>query len=239
MLAVGVGSEQNAQDIALSVYQKLLERKNKHQGYIPTIEEVQDIVETQLMESKFPDVAKAYILYRNKRSQKRQSDLFEKRVNLKPYEYPQLYEYVPAIRHSYWIHSEFNFTSDIQDFKSRLSAPEKSAIKNTMLAISQIEVAVKSFWGDLYHRIPKPEVGSVGSTFAESEVRHADAYSHLLEILGLNSEFKELKKKPAIMKRVNYLETALKNSKSDDNREYAEAIPVSYTHLTLPTIVGV
>ena len=76
----------------------------------------------------------------------------------------------------------------------------------------------------MYHRIPKPEIGSVGSTFAESEVRHADAYSHLLEILGLNSEFKELKKKPAIMKRVRYLETALKNSKSDDNREYAEAI---------------
>jgi ribonucleoside-diphosphate reductase beta chain len=93
-----------------------------------------------------------------------------------------------------------------------------------MLAISQIEVAVKSFWGDLYHRIPKPEIGSVGSTFAESEVRHADAYSHLLEILGLNSEFKELKKKPAIMKRVRYLETALKNSRSDDDREYAESI---------------
>jgi ribonucleoside-diphosphate reductase beta chain len=224
MESVGVGNAQNAQDVALSVYQKLLNRKSEDQEYIPTIEEVQDIVETQLMESNFPGVAKAYILYRNKRSQDRQPDIFEKRINLKPYEYPQLYEYVPAIRHSYWIHSEFNFTSDIQDFKSRLSAPEQSAIKNTMLAISQIEVAVKSFWGDLYHRIPKPEIGSVGSTFAESEVRHADAYSHLLEILGLNSEFKALKKKPAIMKRVQYLETALKNSKSDDNKEYAEAI---------------
>ena len=224
MVAVGIGNEQNAQDVALSVYQILLERRNKQTQYVPTIEEVQDIVETQLMESEFPEVAKAYILYRNKRNQDRQTNLFEKRINLKPYEYPQLYEYVPAIRHSYWIHSEFNFTSDIQDFKSRLSAPERSAIKNTMLAISQIEVAVKSFWGDLYHRIPKPEIGSVGSTFAESEVRHADAYSHLLEILGLNSEFKELKKKPAIMKRVRYLETALKNSKSHDNREYAEAI---------------
>ena len=224
MVAVGVGNEQNAQDVALSVYQVLLKRKNEHTQYIPTIEEIQDIVETQLMESEFPKVAKAYILYRNKRNQDRQTNLFEKRINLKPYEYPELYEYVPAIRHSYWIHSEFNFTSDIQDFKSRLSAPERSAIKNTMLAISQIEVAVKSFWGDLYHRIPKPEIGSVGSTFAESEVRHADAYSHLLEILGLNSEFKELKKKPAIMKRVRYLETALKNSKSHDNREYAEAI---------------
>ena len=224
MVAVGIGTQQNAEDIALSVYQTLLERKDKDQEYVPTIEEVQDIVETQLMESKFKEAAKAYILYRNKRTKERQSDIFEKRINLKPYEYPHLYEYVPAIRHSYWIHSEFNFTSDIQDFKSRLSVPERSAIKNTMLAISQIEVAVKSFWGDLYHRIPKPEIGSVGSTFAESEVRHADAYSHLLEILGLNSEFKELKKKPAIMKRVRYLETALKNSRSDDNREYAEAI---------------
>ena len=224
MNAVGVGNEQNAQDVALSVYQKLLIRKKGHQGYIPTIEEVQDIVETQLMESNFPEVAKAYILYRNKRSKERESDIFEKRINLKPYEYPQLYEYVPAIRHSYWIHTEFNFTSDIQDFKSRLSDSERSAIKNTMLAISQIEVAVKSFWGDLYHRIPKPEIGSVGSTFAESEVRHADAYSHLLEILGLNTEFKELKKKPIIMKRVRYLETALKNSKSDDDKEYAESI---------------
>lgn len=224
MNAVGKGTEENAQDIALAVYKSLMERKEKDVEYTPTIEEVQDIVEIRLMESQFPEVAKAYILYRNKRAQERETDIFEKRINLKPYEYPQLYEYVPAIRHSYWIHSEFNFTSDIQDFKSRLSDVERSAIKNTMLAISQIEVAVKSFWGDLYHRMPKPEIGSVGATFAESEVRHADAYSHLLEILGLNAEFKRLKKKPVIMKRVHYLETALKNSKSDDNKEYAESV---------------
>ena len=217
MSVVGNGTEQNAQDIALAVYKSLLERKSQHVEYIPTIEEVQDIVETKLMESEFPEVAKAYILYRNKRTSDRQTDIFEKRINLKPYEYPQLYDYVPAIRHSYWIHTEFNFTSDIQDFKSRLSNIERGAIKNTMLAISQIEVAVKSFWGDLYQRMPKPEIGAVGSTFAESEVRHADAYSHLLEILGLNAEFKALKKKPTIMKRVQYLEAALKNSKSDED----------------------
>tara|TARA_Y100001934_G_C12293281_1_gene746008 strand:- start:699 stop:1610 length:912 start_codon:yes stop_codon:yes gene_type:complete len=131
---------------------------------------------------------------------------------------------VPAIRHSYWIHTEFNFTSDIQDFKAGLSDVERSAIKNTMLAISQIEVAVKSFWGDIYHKMPKPEIGSVGATFAESEVRHHDAYSHLLEILGLNKEFNDLKKKPVIMRRVQYLENALKNSKSEDNRAYADAV---------------
>ena len=224
MNATNVGVNEDAQNVAIAVYKVLLERKEKDLDYTPTVEEAQDIVEAQLMECRFPEVAKAYILYRNKRAQQRKTDIFEKRIHLKPYEYPQLYEYVPAIRHSYWIHTEFNFTSDIQDFKSRLTDIEQSAIKNTMLAISQIEVAVKSFWGDLYHRMPKPEIGAVGSTFAESEVRHADAYSHLLEVLGLNNEFKELKRKPVIMKRVQYLESSLRTSKSDDDKEYAEAI---------------
>jgi len=224
MTAVDHGTKDDAQNVALGVYKALQERKIVDVDYIPTIEEIQDNVETTLMAAGFLKAAKAYIIYRNQQAEKRKSDIFEKRVSLKPYEYPQLYEYVPAIRHSYWIHTEFNFTSDIQDFKSRLDETEKSAIKNTMLAISQIEVAVKSFWGDLYQRMPKPEIGAVGSTFAESEVRHTDAYSHLLEILGLNNEFKALKKKPVIMKRVQYLETALKNSKSDDNKEYAEAV---------------
>lgn len=224
MTAVDHGTKDDAQNVALGVYKVLQDRKTVDVDYIPTIEEIQDNVETTLMAAGFLKAAKAYIIYRNQQAEKRKADIFEKRVSLKPYEYPQLYEYVPAIRHSYWIHTEFNFTSDIQDFKSRLDETEKSAIKNTMLAISQIEVAVKSFWGDLYQRMPKPEIGAVGSTFAESEVRHADAYSHLLEILGLNNEFKALKKKPVIMKRVQYLETALKNSKSDDNKEYAEAV---------------
>jgi len=224
MTAVEHGGPADAEEISQNVYTALLERKQADAVYKPTVEEVQDFVENKLMEGGFFDVAKAYILYRNEQAQKRKSNIFEKRINLKPYEYPALYEYVPAIRHSYWIHTEFNFTSDIQDFKTRLSDTERSAIKNTMLAISQIEVAVKSFWGDIYHKMPKPEIGSVGATFAESEVRHHDAYSHLLEILGLNQEFKNLKKKPVMMKRVHYLETALKNSKSEDNRAYAESV---------------
>ena len=224
MKSVGNGNAEDANLIAKNVYFTLLDRDEKFTNYVPNVEEIQDIVEQKLMEAKFFEVAKSYIIYRNNQAQKRQRNIFEKRINLKPYEYPELYEYVPAIRHSYWIHTEFNFTSDIQDFKARLSASERNAIKNTMLAISQIEVAVKSFWGDIYHKIPKPEIGSVGATFAESEVRHADAYSHLLEILGLNKEFEALKKKPVIMKRVQYLENALSNSKSEVESEYSESV---------------
>ena len=224
MLSVKNGSPKDAEEIANKVYFNLNERRASIPNYVPNVEEIQDLVEQTLMKSEFLDVAKAYILYRNIQAKKRQRNIFERRITLKPFEYPELYEYVPAIRHSYWIHTEFNFTSDIQDFKTHLTEVERNAIKNAMLAISQIEVAVKSFWGDIYHKIPKPEVGAVGSTFAESEVRHTDAYSHLLEILGLNTEFKNLKKNPVIMKRVRYLDSALVSSKSENDKEYTEAI---------------
>ncbi|MDO6761444.1 ribonucleotide-diphosphate reductase subunit beta [Tamlana sp. 2_MG-2023] len=224
MLSVSHGTRADAESISNQVFQGLMARKAVDVRYVPTVEQVQDIVEDKLMSSAFHNAAKAYILYRDEQARKRQTNIFEKRINLKPYEYPDLYEYVNAIRHSYWIHSEFNFTSDIQDFKTGLNTAEKTAIKNTMLAISQIEVAVKTFWGDIYQKMPKPEIGSVGATFSESEVRHHDAYSHLLEILGLNAEFKSLKKKPVIMRRVHYLETALKNSKSENIQEYAESV---------------
>lgn len=218
------GQREDAERVAELVHQELIKRSELNPKYMPNIEEIQDLVEEALMLAGFRQVAKAYILYRDERARERKTDIFERRVALKPYEYPHLYEYVDAIRHSYWIHTEFNFTSDVQDFKVNLAEHERSSIKNAMLAISQIEVAVKSFWGDIYKKMPKAEIGAVGATFAESEVRHHDAYSHLLEVLGLNNEFKALKKNPVIMRRVRYLDEALRNAKSLENKDYAEAI---------------
>lgn len=191
---------------------------------VPSVEQIQDIVEETIAEKGDFEVAKAYILYREERAKERTRDIFKKRTHLKPYEYPELYEYVSAIRHSYWIHTEFNFVSDVQDFMVNVNEKERNVIKNTMLAIAQIEVAVKTFWGDIYKKIPKPEVGAVGATFAESEVRHTDAYAHLLEILGLNDSFKTINELPALIKRVNYLEKSLTNARSEDNREYSQSI---------------
>jgi ribonucleoside-diphosphate reductase beta chain len=158
-------------------------QQNREPDSVLTVETVQDEVEKSLIKYNKYEVAKAYILYREKRAAMRKRDIFKKRTNLKPYEYPELYEYVNAVRHSYWVHTEFNYTPDVQDFKVNINDAERHAIKHTMLAIAQIEVAVKSFWGDIYKKMPKPEIAAVGFTFAESEVRHMDAYAHLLEIL--------------------------------------------------------
>ncbi|MEZ4114057.1 MAG: ribonucleotide-diphosphate reductase subunit beta [Candidatus Paceibacterota bacterium] len=226
MLSVRHGQIEDAQKVTNKVIKTLEEEKFicGLDSFCPDVEHVQDLVEEALMSSEFHTVAKAYILYRKERADLRKRDLFKKRISLKPYEYPELYDYVHAIRHSYWIHTEFNFVSDVQDFKVNVNEIEKSAIKNAMLAIAQIEVAVKTFWGDLYKKMPKPEIGAVGATFAESEVRHTDAYSHLLEILGLNDEFRKIQNIPALVNRVNYLEKAIKNARSEDGREYTQSI---------------
>lgn len=223
MLSVDKGTLDDAFVVAKNVITQLENNPNPSEKH-PSVEEIQNHVEQELMKKEFFDVAKAYILYRQERAELRKCDIFKKRTNLKPYEYPELYEYVSAIRHSYWIHTEFNYTSDIQDFKVNVNEKERNAIKNAMLAIAQIEVAVKTFWGNIYSKMPKPEIGAVGFTFAESEVRHMDAYAHLLEILGLNEEFKKIKEIPPLIDRVRYLEKAIKNSRSDDNKEYAQSI---------------
>ncbi len=199
------------------------EAKKCVDGY-PAVEEVQDLVEQALMELGYFDTAKAYIIYRNERKKLRERDIFKKRTNLKPYEYPELYEYTSSIRHSYWIHTEFNYTSDINDFHVNVSPAERNAIKNAMLAIAQIEVAVKTFWGDIYKKMPKPEIGAVGFTFAESEVRHMDAYSHLLEILGLNAEFEKITDIPVIQQRIKYLEKTIALARTDENRQYMHSV---------------
>tara|TARA_R110000868_G_scaffold87931_1_gene245466 strand:- start:386 stop:1366 length:981 start_codon:yes stop_codon:yes gene_type:complete len=148
--------------------------------------------------------------------------LLDRRAAFKPDEYPSLLFYKDAIRHSYWVHTEFNVSSDVHDYKVNINNIERSVIRKTMLAISQIEVSsVKTFWAKLFDRYPKPEIGAVGMTFAESEIRHADAYAFLLEKLGLNGDFLTIKDIPAMQDRINYLDKYLSGKNSRSDKKYA------------------
>ena len=114
--------------------------------------------------------------------------IFDKRENYKPFEYPEVMKFVDMMHQTFWVHSEVEFTADIQDFKSNLSLVEKEAVKRALLGIAQVEVAVKTFWGDLYDIFPKPEFNGLGATFAECEFRHSEAYSRLLEATTMSSK---------------------------------------------------
>lgn len=146
--------------------------------------------------------------------------IFEKRVNLKPLEYPELYDFVDAINHSYWIHTEYAYEGDVHNYNVDLKEHEKNAVKNAMLAIAQIEISVKRFWSNLYNQFPKPEFDALGVTFGESEVRHQRSYSHILELLGLNEEFEKLANVEVIQGRIDYLSKYLKNASSNNKELY-------------------
>jgi len=208
MKSIGIRSKTLPEEVATEVT-SLLNRENTNQSL--SVDAVHRAVENVIMDMGLHDLAREYILYRFNNM----PNIFRKRTNLKPYEYPQLDEYKDAIRHSYWVHTEFNYSSDIQDMKVRMTAEEVEIVKKAMLAISQIEVQVKSFWAKIGDKLKKPEVQAVGVTFGESEVRHADAYSNLLEIMGLNKEFEQLVEVPAIKKRIAYLEQSLQNPVDD------------------------
>jgi ribonucleoside-diphosphate reductase beta chain len=153
-----------------------------------------------------------------------EADIFSERTQLKPYEYNDFLDYTDAIRNSYWVHTEFNFSGDVQDFKVNTTPAEKTVIERAMLAIAQVEVQVKTFWSDIYEEMPKAEIGSVGMTFAESEVRHMDAYSHLLDVLGITEDFEQVTEVPAMKNRIEYLDECLEKSQTDDEEEYVMSI---------------
>lgn len=69
-VAVGGRDHETAEKLSHQVID-LLESRNGN-GYVPTIEEIQDIVEKVLIENGHARVAKAYILYRDERARARQ-----------------------------------------------------------------------------------------------------------------------------------------------------------------------
>lgn len=135
--------------------------------------------------------------------------IFKKRVNYKPFEYPEVMSFVEAIQKSYWVHNEVDFAADIQDFQSNLTPVEKEVVKRSLLSIAQVEVGVKTFWGKLYEWFPKPEFNGLGTTFSENEFRHSEAYSRLLEVLGYNEEFEKLIEIPVFKERLSFIEENL------------------------------
>lgn len=113
MRAVNDGEEKDAEKVSNSVMESLLKAKKEiGDDYIPTVEETQDLVEKQLILNKFAGASKAYILYREKRTDlRRQRGEVPKKVKelvteSKQYFRNQLSEFVYYTTYSRWIPEE-------------------------------------------------------------------------------------------------------------------------------------
>jgi ribonucleoside-diphosphate reductase beta chain len=150
--------------------------------------------------------------------------IFDEQISRKPDYYPWTRDLIKAMHNGFWTSDEFTFSSDIQDFKVKLNEQEKEVVVRSLSAISQIEVAVKTFWGKLGDNLPHPSIRDLGYVLSNVEVIHNTAYERLLEVLGLEDIFEENLKLDWIQGRVNYLRKYTHKYYKDSKKQFVYAI---------------
>lgn len=147
-------------------------------------------------------------------------DIYKHREEYKPFEYPEVVPLYEALDKTYWVPTEITWDGTIQEFNTMLTPYKQGVFKRTTLAISQVEVAVKAFWGEIYNYLPKPEFSNLGASFSNNERAHTDTYSMSLEVLDLLGEFKEILKVPAFKKKYDLITKSM----SKENKSFPERL---------------
>jgi len=111
----------------------------------------------------------------------------DKRLFYKPFEYPQAHEFMKLQQRVHWMADEVTLSSDVNDFKMKLTESEVNLIGQILKSFAQTETHVEDYWSSyVSHWFPKPEIQSMAVTFGSFESIHAEAYSLLNESLGLD-----------------------------------------------------
>jgi ribonucleoside-diphosphate reductase beta chain len=150
--------------------------------------------------------------------------IFDEQISRKPNLYPWTNDFIKVMHEGHWTVEEFNFKSDVHQFKTVLNTTEQEIIIRTLTAIGQIEVAVKTFWGKLGENIPRPEFSDLGYVMANIEVIHGAAYERLISVLGLDHLFEENLKLDFIEGRVKYLRKYTHKFYKDNKKQYLYAL---------------
>lgn len=146
--------------------------------------------------------------------------IFEEQVSRKPDNYPWTQDFIEAMHNGFWTHREFNFSSDVQDFRVSLTEQQKQIIIRALSTIGQLEISVKKFWAKLGDNLPHPSLNDLGYTMAHVEVIHGDAYERLLEVLGIDDNFEKILELDIIKGRVNYLRKHLHKFHNDNKKQF-------------------
>lgn len=114
-------------------------------------------------------------------------NLIEPRLFYKPFEYQLADDFFEQQHAAHWLPSEIPLSSDLNDWKLKLSESEKNLIGNILKSFAQTEVHVNDYWSTKVSLwFPKPEIQSMARAFADFESIHSKAYARLNEELGLD-----------------------------------------------------
>jgi ribonucleoside-diphosphate reductase beta chain len=150
--------------------------------------------------------------------------IFDEQISRKPDNYPWTQDFIEAMHNGFWTDKEFNFSSDVQDFKVSLTEQEREIIIRALATIGQLEISVKKFWAKLGDNLPHPSMNDLGYVMANTEVIHGDAYERLLEVLGITDAFDNILELDIIKGRVNYLRKHLHKFHADNKKQFVYSL---------------
>jgi ribonucleoside-diphosphate reductase beta chain len=111
----------------------------------------------------------------------------ELRPHYKPFEYQTAFEFYKQQHQAHWLADEVPLSSDLNDWKMKLSESEKNLIGNILKSFAQTETYVNDYWSTKVSIwFPKHEIKAMACAFADFESIHAEAYARLNEELGLD-----------------------------------------------------
>lgn len=112
--------------------------------------------------------------------------LLDMRTHFKPLEYPEFYEYYQLSEKMHWLPSEVKLDKDVRDWNAKLTSAEKNLLTQIFRFFTQGDVDVAAGYLEKFIPLfPKPELRMMMSSFAAREAVHIEAYSLLIDTLGL------------------------------------------------------
>ncbi len=135
----------------------------------------------------------------------------------KPFNYPWAYDAWLTQQRLHWMAQEVPMSDDVKNWKNDLTSEEKHLLTQILRFFTQADVEVNNCYMKHYSRVFKPvEIQMMLSAFSNMETIHIDAYSHLLDTLGMPEvEYKAFMQYKEMKDKYDYMQQFNTGSKSD------------------------
>lgn len=142
---------------------------------------------------------------------KKTKSLFEPRAYYKPFEYAEAFKFYEMHEKMHWLVDEVPMHQDVLDWKNKLSSQEKNFLTQIFRLFTQSDVDVAGAYANKYIPLfPKPEIRMMLLSFAAREAIHIQAYSHLIDTLGMpETTYKAFMEYEAMREKHDFIEEFL------------------------------
>jgi ribonucleoside-diphosphate reductase beta chain len=135
----------------------------------------------------------------------------------KPFSYPWAYDAWKVQQQIHWLPEEVPMADDVKDWKHTLSEAERHLLTQIFRFFTQADIEVNNCYMQHYSKVFKPiEVQMMLASFSNIETIHIDAYSHLLDTIGMPEvEYQAFMKYKEMKDKYDYMQQFNVNSKKD------------------------